>query len=279
MLFIEAINRASTQSNEKKLMGRGRNRSAISNKDSVDLSSAAHQVKEIYLDGQEKIQLTASASVFANLIEHVLNHIMNSKLRLNSPEELSLDTKKWKLFLQVPPIKTEDTPRIAGYIAPEIHNQPPAKQLIFHIPVKPVYGAPIEMTVLLSPHQGSPETPKLFHTLPKENWLSVLNTSYSPDFLVQQLTDYHIALDQDGEPDQLTPLYTLADQRQFKDTPPPKEVQGLRVWRVKGNQLIPIILGDEKLGVLFLGHHKALDSRPLSNEERTQQTNQFNIKA
>jgi hypothetical protein len=109
MIFIEALNRASTQTNERKLIARNKYRPIISNKDSVDLSSAAHQVKEIHLDSQTKNTLTASTSIFANLIEHVLSHILQSALHLHSPEELNLDTKEWKIFLQVPPLHAEKT--------------------------------------------------------------------------------------------------------------------------------------------------------------------------
>lgn len=279
MLFIEAINRTGIQSNAKKLISREKKRPTISNKDSVDLSSAGHQVKEIHLDSQEKAPLTASASVFANIIEHVLSHIMGSKLYLHSPEELSLDIKEWKLFLQVPPINTEGSKKTAGYIEPEIHSQPPAKQLIFHIPVKPSYGIPIEMTLLLSPHNGSPETPSLFHTFPKESWLPILNTPYSPDFLAQQLTHYHILLDLDGESDQLSPLYPHINQSKIMTNQDSLSTSGLRIWRAKNNVLTPVVLGDREIGLLFVAHYKPLDSSIMSNEERSLQANNLYTKA
>lgn len=278
MLFIEAINRISTQSSEKKLISREKKRPTISNKDSVDLSSAGHQVKEIHLDSQEKTQLTAATSVFANLIEHVLSHVMSTKLHIHSPEELSLDTKEWKLFLQVPPINTENPQRTAGYIEPEIHSQPPAKQLIFHIPVKPSYGIPIEMTLLLSPHHGSPETPSLFHTLPKESWLPVLNAPYPPDFLAQQLVHYHILLDQDGESDQLSPLYTHINQSKIiTNQGLSTNTSGLRIWREKNNTLTPVVLGDSEIGLLFIAHYKPLDSS-ISEKKRAFQTSNLYTK-
>ncbi|ETX10483.1 hypothetical protein MUS1_14710 [Marinomonas ushuaiensis DSM 15871] len=279
MLFIEAINRTGIQSNAKKLISREKKHPTISNKDSVDLSSAGHQVKEIHLDSEEKVQLTASTSVFANLIEHVLSHVMGAKLHLHSPEELSLDTKEWKLFLQVPPISTEDSQKTAGYIEPEIHRQPPAKQLIFHIPVKPSYGISIEMTLLLSPHHGSPETPSLFHTLPKENWLPVLNTPYSPDFLAQQLTHYHILLDQDGEPDQLSPLYSHINQSKITANRDLASTSGLRIWRAKNKTLTPVVLGDSEIGLLFVAHYKPLDGSTMSDEERSFQASNLYTKA
>jgi len=279
MLFIEAINRTSIQSNAKKLISREKKHPTISNKDSVDLSSAGHQVKEIHLDSQEKVPLTASTSIFANLVEHVLSHAMDAELHLHSPEELSLDTKEWKLFLQVPPINTEGSQKTAGYIEPEIHSQPPAKQLIFHIPVKPSYGIPIEMTLLLSPHHGSPETLNLFHTLPKENWLPVLNTPYSPDFLTQQLTHYHILLDQDGESDQLSPLYPHINQSKIIANQDLAKISGLRVWRARNNALTPIALGDSEIGLLFVAHYKPLDSSTISDEERSLRASNLYTKA
>ncbi len=279
MLFIEAINKANPQSSGKKLISRERKRPTISHKDSVDLSSAGNQVKEIHLDSHEKTQLTAPASVFANLIEHVLSHTMGTKLHLHSPEELSLDSKDWKLFLQVPPVRAEHTQRTAGYIEPEIHKQPPAKQLIFHIPVKPAYGVPIEMTLLLSPHHGSPETHSLFHTLPKESWLPVLNTPYSPDFLSQQLTHYHILLDQDGEPDQLSPLYSHINQSKISANQDPSNTSGLRIWRAKNHVLTPVALGDKEIGLLFVAHYKPLDSSTMSSDERYLQASNIYTKA
>ncbi|MCW8357172.1 hypothetical protein N5P32_15185 [Marinomonas pontica] len=102
MLFIEALNRANNQPNEKKIISRVKYRPIVSNQDSVDLSSAAHQVKEIYLESQTKDALTASTSVFANLIEHALSYIFETKLHLHSPEELDLDKKTGNFFYKFP---------------------------------------------------------------------------------------------------------------------------------------------------------------------------------
>lgn len=280
MLFIEALNRASTQPNEKKLISKGKYRPIISNKDSVDLSSAAHQVKEIHLDSQVKTQLTASTSVFANLIEHVLSGILNTNLHIHSPEELNLDTKEWRLFLQVPPVTQEKSNRSTEYVVPEVLQRPPAKQLIFHIPVKPSYGIPIDMTLLLSPNNGSPAVPSIFHTFPKESWLPVLRTPYPPDFLEQQVTHYHILLDQDGEPDQLSPLYAHMNQSKIMtENSLPPQIFGLRVWRNKNNTLTPVVLGDSHAGLLFVGHYTALDSNSISEEERARQASNLYTKA
>lgn len=280
MLFIEALNRASTQPNEKKLISRAKYRPIISNKDSVDLSSAAHQVKEIHLDNQTKSPLTASTSVFANLIEHVLSHLINTNAHLHSPEELNLDTKDWKLFLQVPPMTKEQGNKSVEYVAPEVLQKPPAKQLIFHIPVKPSYGIPIDMTLLLSPNNGSPEVPSIFHTFPKESWLPVLRTPYPPEFLEQQVTHHHILLDQDGEPDQLSPLYIHINQSKITgENMLPPQTFGLRIWRSKSNALTPVVLGDKQIGLLFVGHYKPIEGTPISEEERARQASNLYTKA
>ena len=280
MLFIEALSRASTQPNEKKLISRTKYRPVVDYKDSVDLSSAAHQVKEIHLDSQAKNPLTASTSVFANLIEHVLNHVINSNARIYSPEELNLDTKDWKLSLQVPPQTNDTRNRAENYVAPEVKLRPPAKQLIFHIPVKPSYGIPIDMTLLLSPNSGSPEVPNLFHTLPKENRLPVLRTPYPPEFLEQQVTHYHILLDQDGEPDQLSPLYVHINQSKImEESTLPSDFFGLRIWRTKNNALTPVILGDKQVGLLFVGHYKPVESNLANEGERARQASILYTKA
>ncbi|RBP83099.1 hypothetical protein EBI01_12190 [Marinomonas rhizomae] len=280
MLFIEALNRASTQPNEKKLIARAKYRSVISHKDSVDLSSAAHQVKEIHLDSQAKIPLTAATSIFANLIEHVLNHLINSNVHLHSPEELNLETKEWKLFLQVPPLTKQKSNKSDEYVTPEVLQHPPAKQLIFHIPVKPSYGIPIEMTVLLSHHHGSPTAPSIFHTLSTESWLPVLRTPYSPDFLEQQVTHHHILLDQDGEPDQLSPLYVHINQSKIMgENMLSPQVFGLRIWRSKNNTLTPVVLGDKQVGLLFVGHYKPIEGTPISEDEKARQASNLYTKA
>ncbi|WP_421855723.1 hypothetical protein [Marinomonas sp.] len=280
MLFIEALNRASTQPNEKKLISRAKYRPTINHKDSVDLSSAAHQVKEIHLNSQVKTPLTASTSVFANLIEHALSYILTSNLHVHSPEELNLDIKDWILSLQVPPVKSEQDQKTAGYLVPEVPQRPPAKQLIFHIPVKPSYGIPVDMTLLISPNNGSPEVPSLFHTFPKESWLPVLRTPYLPDFLDQQVTHYHILLDQDGEPDQLSPLYVHINQSRImsEDTFSPQTF-GLRIWRAKNNTLTPVVLGDSKIGLLFIGHYTPIEGNPITEEERARQASNLYTKA
>lgn len=279
MLFIEAINKANPHTSGKKLINRERKHPTISHRDSVDLSSAGNQVKEIYLDSQEKSQLTASESIFANIIEHVLSFTMETKLHLHSPEELGLEKKEWKLFLQVPPVKMENSQKAIHYAEPEIYKQPPAKPLIFHIPVKPAYGVPVEMTLLLSPHHGSPEAHSLFRTLPKENRLPVLNTPYSPAFLSQQLTHYHIFLDQDGDSDQLAPLYSHINQSKITVSQNQTQIAGLRIWRVKNNVLTPAALGDQETGLLFVSHHKPLSSHTISSDERHLQASQLYTKA
>ncbi|MBJ7537042.1 hypothetical protein [Marinomonas transparens] len=280
MLFIEALSKANSQPKTRPLINKRKNRTIISNRDSVALSSAAHQVKEIHLDSREKTPLTPSNSIFANLIEHVINYLTGAKLTLHSPEELNLEQNDWQLFLQVPPVNTENTKKQGSYLVPAIHRQPPAKQLIFHIPVKPAYGKTIEMTLLLSAHHGSPEIPQLFHLFPKENQLPALNTPYTPEFIDQQITHYHVLLDQDGEADQLSPLYSYVNQSRIIDEHASQPLlSGLRIWRAKGNILNPVVLGDNRIGMLFFGHYHPLDSSNISLEERQRQSNKLYTKA
>ncbi|MDB4838003.1 hypothetical protein OAH87_06000 [Marinomonas sp.] len=280
MLFIEAINKVAAHPDKKKFLIKGKKRPSLSNKDSVDLSSAGHQVKEIHLDNDNKAPLTASASIFANLIEHTLTHLLSSKLYLHSPEELGLDTKKWKLFLQVPPIATEKKKSIAGYLPPKRY-QNKIKPLIFHIPVKPSYGPAVELTLMLSPHNGSPEIPDIFHHFQHESWLPMLNTPYSPDFLKQQISHYHIFMDQDGEKDQMTPTYAHINQSRLinHDEQLPASILGLRIWRAKHNTLTPVVLGDEKIGLVFIGHHEPVDSHFMTNEDKALQASNLYEKA
>lgn len=280
MLFIEAISRASSQSSEKKLLNKSKQHSKISNKDSVDLSIAGHQVKEIHLDSQDKKPLTASISIFANLIEHVLAHVMNAKLHLYSSDELDLDIKDWRIFLQIPPISAEKKHTNSVYTTPA-PNRRPAKQLIFHIPVKPAYGTAVEMTLLLSPHNGSPDTLEIFRTFPQESWLPTLNIPYPPDFLSQQPIHHHILLDSDGEPDQLAPLYTHINQSQLtiNGTDIPPKAFGLRIWRVKNNILSPVILGDSKIGLLFVGNYRPLDGSVMNGNEKAHCASKLHFKA
>jgi len=279
VLFIEAISKAKSQTSGKHLLAKSKTHSPIVNKDSVDLSLAAHQVKEIHLESQIKEPLTAASSIFANLIEHILRHITQNELHLHSPEELNLEDKDWQLHLQVPPTDTDKSKKVAGYVTPETYRRP-AKQLIFHIPVKPSYGPETEMTLLMSSHRGSPDTPELFNQLPKENWLPPLQTPYLPEIINQQATHHHIFLDQDGEADQLAPLYALVKQsRLAEESTLPQEIYGLRIWKAKNNTLEPILLGDKKIGLLFVDHHTPLDSQAVNAEEKTRQENQLSIKA
>ncbi|WP_394182615.1 hypothetical protein [Marinomonas posidonica] len=279
MLFIEALNRASTKQTDRKFLARSKPRLFVSNKDSVDLSSAAHQVKEIHVDSDIKESLTASSSIFANLLEHVLGYLIQSNIQVYSPEELDLDQKDWKLFLQVPPTGMSRPNSQAGYGAPEVRQHPPAKQLIFHIPVKPAYGLATEMTLLISPHQGSPEVPSFFYNLPKETRLPTLNTPYPPEFIEQQVTHHHILLDQDGEADQLSPLYAQVNQSKLEEDAIPPAIHGLRIWKAKNRVLTPAILGDQRIGLVFIGHHKPLDSSIVSDEERARRANNLYTKA
>lgn len=282
MLFIEALNRVGTQPNRPQATGRTKNRPFITQKDSVDLSVAANEVKEIHLDSEQRNPLTASSSIFANLIEHILNHILSTELTILSPEELNIDNKEWRLFLQAPPNRAQTdapTTKSSSYQEPEIKKQPPKKQLRFRIPVKPAYGPPVEMTVLLSAHQGSPEIPYFFSMLPKENTLPLLKTPYTPEFISQQITYYHILLDLDGEPDQLSPLYPLL-------TPPPSEednktpdIYGLRLWRAQGSTLHPIVLGDKKMGLLYVGHYPPFNSQAHVKQESGQKAHYLYTKA
>lgn len=280
MLFIETINKVAAHPDKKKLLVKGKRRSSVTNKDSVDLSSAGHQVKEIHLDSHAKKPLTASSSVFANLIEHVLAQLLSSKVHLHSPEELGLDNKDWKLFLQVPPISIEKKKATAGYLPPQRY-QNTTKPLIFHIPVKPSYGPAVEMTLMLSPHNGSPEIPEFFHNFQQESWLPMLSTPYSPDFLRQQISHYHVFIDQDGEADQLSPLYTFVNQSRLMviEEQLPKSIAGLRIWRARQNSLSPIVLGDQKTGLIFIGHHDPVDSHLMSDKEKARQASNLYEKA
>ena len=278
MLFIEAISKAKSQTSGKHLLAKSKTRTPIVNQDSVDLSLAAHQVKEIHLESQTKEPLTAASSIFANLIEHTLRHITKNKLHLHSPEELNLEDKDWQLFLQVPPTDTDKSKKVAGYVAPKTY-QSTAKQLIFHIPVKPSYGPATEITLLISSHRGSPDTPNFFDQFPKENWLTELETPYLPEIINQQQTHHHLFLDQDGEEDQLTPLYSLVNQsRLTEENALPQEIQGLRIWKAKSSTLEPILLGDKKIGLLFVGHYISLDSRTATTKKETPKTNNLHIK-
>lgn len=277
MLFVEAINKTMSQPNGKKWLTKNKHRTTDHHQDSVELSSAAHEVKEIYLDSEESTPLTASFSIFANLIEHVLGHIFNDTLHLHSPEELSLDQKKWALFLQVPPSTETNNAKTATYLAPGSDKLATTKQLIFHIPVKPFYGNTLDMIVLVSAHVGSPKPLECFATHPKETTLPILRTPYTPEFLAQQTSHFHIFLDQDGEPDQLSPLYSHVNQSRLIEKNIPS-ITGLRVWRAKKNILTPAVLGDNRIGLLFIGHYPPLTGSAISEETRTRQANNLYTK-
>lgn len=283
MLFIDALTRSGTLPNKATTINKEKLRYARTSRDSVDLSSAANEVKEIHLDSTEKSPLSASSSVFANLIEHTLNHIFDSKLSILSPEELNLDNKDWQLYLQVPPSASIEEKPDNSYEEPAIRKRPQTKQLTFHVPVKPNYGNTVEMTVLLSAHKGSPEIPALFSSLPKENTLAMLRTPYSQEFLAQQVTHYHIFLDQDGEEDQLSPLYpfSIKENDSLKNEPEEvvKNLIGLRLWRAKGDILQPILLADTKIGPLFVGHYHPIIGSTASREEQHYAEKNLSIKA
>ncbi|MBR7887530.1 hypothetical protein J9B83_01155 [Marinomonas sp. A79] len=278
MIFVEAINKTITQPNGKKWLTKNKYRPAGHHQDSVELSSAAHEVKEIFLDSEESTPLTASSSIFANLVEHVLSHVFNDSLHLHSPEELMLDQKSWALFLQVPP-SNETNNKSPSYLTPEGYKPPISKQLIFHIPVKPFYGNTLDMTLLMSSHNGSPKPPEFFATHPKETTLPILRTPYSPEFLAQQTSHFHIFLDQDGEPDQLSPLYSHVNQSRLTEQNTSPNITGLRVWRAKKNILTPAVLGDNRIGLLFVGHYSPLTGNTISEETRSRQANNLYTKA
>ncbi|GAB3480627.1 hypothetical protein [Marinomonas epiphytica] len=279
MLFIDALNRLGPQTTEKKPTESGRKRAVISNRDSVDLSMEGHQVKEVHLDSKEKTPLNAQESVFANLIEHILNHVLTSDLSILSPDELGLNDKNWQVYLQVPP-RQASTNRRNQYQAPKPVKVQPSKQIIFHIPVKPSYGTPVNMTVLVSAPIGSPDTPDLFKRFPKENTLTILTTPYPPEFLQQQNTHHHIVLDQDGESDQLSPVYAFANQQRLLENHNLNSATfGMRVWRNKDNQLTPVVLGDSKIGLLYTGNYHLLDSKAVSEEDRAGKTHNLYEKA
>jgi len=283
MLFIDALSRSGTLPNKATVINKEKLRYNRSSKDSVDLSSAANEVKEIHLDSRQKFPLSASSSIFANLIEHIINHIFDTHLTVLSPEELNFDNKDWQLYLQVPPsiAITENTN--SSYQEPAIQKRPQTKQLTFRIPVKPHYGNPVEMTVLLSAHRGSPDVPTLFSSLPKENTLAILKTPYLPEFLAQQITHYHVFLDQDGEEDQLAPLYpyNVAANDHLKSIPEEvaKNLLGLRLWRAKGNSLQPALLADAKIGLLFVGHYQPIIGKVSNQEEQRLKEKNLSIKA
>lgn len=273
MLFIEALTRTNTLPNEKKHALRHKQRPTSYSHDSVDLSPAAHEVKEVFISSDDKNSLTASSSIFANIIEHALSYIYQTNVVLQSPEELDTDKKTWRISLQVPPTANNTTNKRSDYTTSELQHPLPTKQVLFYIPVKPAFGLPIDMTLSLSTHNGSPKHPPFFQSLAKENPLPVLRTPYPPDFLNQQVTHYRLLIDQDGEPDQLSVLQHL---KQNKQTP---HLAGLRVWRIKNNRLTPVVLGDINLGLVFVGHYNLINTHAISEEERTLTQNRLNVKA
>jgi len=279
MLFIEALSRAGVKPNTKKHPQKSRTQPITTSEDSVALSPAAHEVKEIHLDSQHKSPLSVSSSIFANLIEHTLSYLFNKKLLIISPEEIILDQKEWQLFLQVPPHKAlpDDDTKNNSYQEPEIKKPQSSKQLKFYIPVKPAYGNTIKMTVILSVHQGSPEIPYFFSSLPKENTLPLLKTPDTPEIIKQQVTYYHLLFDKDGEPDQLSALYPLLITSPEKDQATPSTF-GLRLWRVQGTALRPVVLGDRKVGLLYIGHYQPIEGHS-SGSKNTTNTNYLYTKA
>lgn len=282
MLFIDALSRVGPQQNAAKQKNRLKNRSNKASRDSVDLSMAAHEVKEIHLDSQEKAQLTAASSIFANLMEHILSYVLEKNLTILSPEELNIAQKDWQFSLQSPPSSPPQNSQAnygSSYQEPEVRKPIQQKQLRFTVPVKPVYGNTIDMTVFLSAHQGSPQIPKFFSALPKESKLPMLRTPYSPEFIEQQSSYYHVFFDQDGEPDQLAPLYPLLE-------PPPsdtlngiEDIYGLRLWRAQGNRITPVVLGDNKIGLLYVGHFRPLIGSADTFRNSTKKSNYLYTKA
>lgn len=280
MLFIEALSKLSTAPQDTRLINSQKKRALISNKDSVELSPDGHQVKEIHLDSQEKQALSASQSIIANLLEHILSYLFNSKITITSPQELGVESKSWQVFLQVPPYHSLPQKPANQYQVPSKHQRPQAKPLIFHIPVKPSYGNAVEMTVLMSTPLGSPEKPALFHQHPQENTLTPLKTPYTPDFLGAQSRHFHVLLDQDGEADQLADLHAYANQSRLTDTNAQlNKLHGLRIWRYKEQILSPLILGDNRLGLVYIGNYYPLDSNTLSAEEKIRQASRLYEKA
>lgn len=273
MLFIEALTRTTTLPNEKRHLSRPKQRPTSHSHDSVDLSPAAHEVKEVFISSDDKNSLTASSSIFANVIEHVLSYIYQSDLFLRSPEELDTEIKAWRISLQVPPTANNPANKRFDYTTSEIQHPLPTKQVLFYIPVKPAFGLPIDMTLSLSTHNGSPKHPYFFQSLAKENPLPVLRTPYPPDFLSQQVTHYRLLIDQDGEPDQLS-VFQHLNQNQHAP-----HLAGLRVWRIKNNRLTPVVLGDINVGLVFVGHYNLINTHAFSEEESTLTQNRLNVKA
>ncbi|MGR0278035.1 hypothetical protein ACUM5Y_03185 [Marinomonas dokdonensis] len=280
MLFIEALNKLNTPPHDTRFNNSQRKRAVVRNKDSVDLSQDATQVKEIYLDSEEGQPLSASQSIVANLIEHILSYLFDTKINISSPQELGVEEKSWQVFLQIPPYHNLPQKPASNYQVPHIQKRPQAKSLIFHIPVKPAYGNTIEMTVLMSTPLGSPEKPALFHQHSKENNLSPLKTPYTPEFLNAQNRHFHVLLDQDGEPDQLANLHAYANQSRLSDSnSASSDNHGLRIWRYKDQALTPLILGDNRLGLLYMGNYFPLDSSMMSPEEKNRQASRLYEKA
>lgn len=87
-------------------------------------------------------------------------------------------------------------------------------------------------------------------------------------------------LDQDGELDQLSPLYAHINQsRIINEANLPPQIFGLRIWKAKNNALTPIVLGDKQIGLLFVGHHKPLEGNIISEEERAKHASNLYTKA
>ncbi|MCZ2721128.1 hypothetical protein O1D97_05550 [Marinomonas sp. 15G1-11] len=265
MIFIDPVSKLRSRKEIKHSLSQDHRKRALISKEEVDLSEAVNFQGKFILTDEGMYSLTADMSVIVLIIQTAINALCGKHLPVRAINELPEMNNEWQLNIQPPPVEAKQQRETYSEKRPAKESDIQHYALSIPVLSKDKQICDFNLSVTCNRHFAKkymwPTPEKKIKSLPIASpylirFLSTLPQSLSFDF------------DDDGEPDQLSPLQVPTSQRtenSFSSTEFP--ASGLRIWVKYKDHLRLQILGDSHFGAVFVGNILPQKSQYILNDK------------
>lgn len=254
MIFIQALEQMHARANDKvKIRARSSSYSSKPENDSVFLSDAANHAIEIDINSDAYTKVNANMSIEASLLQVAIQYLNKQQLPIYSLDELNLNQGKWHLALQLPP---NTRPQHNNYYG--LGNKQSPTDIVtykFAIPVLSAAEKRFEFYLELRTARFTQKANQWPSPSIEPIKLDLISSQYSAYFLESLSRFSSYFFDQDGDENQTAPiLASMQDKHMLESDQENKMFSGLRIWRCEQEALKIILLGEPKLGAIYVAN-------------------------
>ena len=252
MIFIDTVNRLRQLPEKDDPTFLRRRRTAVSN-DSLTLSEAATYVQHITLSSNSAMELTPVDSIIANLIETLVQQFEHSDVNVRALSQLAAGAKGWQLPLQTPPL--EPIKSAPSDYASELragHRKIADKRFEFTLTGRSNHQKKLLLLFRIH-HLKSSDVEKFQALSPTQH----LSTPYSAEQLDSLPDHWSFEMDQDGESEPLSSLYSeVKDHASYQVS-----FSGLQIWYEREQDALPLLIADNRYGYIYIGNYGVIQPR------------------